>query len=287
MKTHQIQTDAGLTLALHEFAHAPDAPQVLYLHGATFPAKLSIGFRFDGFSWADDLTQAGYGVWGLDFAGYGDSDRYARGEFGDSGDVLPQIAAAVSAIAADMKLSIIAHSWGTIAAGRFAAANPELVNKLVLFGPIALRHGSENRNVTNPTRQVTIQDQYDRFIADVPQGEPPVLSDAHFAAWAESYLDSDPDARAVNAVTIPSGPAREIGAAWRGQFPYDLSQIVTPTLIVRGEWDSLIPDHEAAWFMAGLCNAPKLDIVIPKATHLMHLEANRFALYEATRNFLR
>ena len=38
---------------------------VLYIHGATFPVALSIGFRFDGHSWMDDLAEAGFDVWGL------------------------------------------------------------------------------------------------------------------------------------------------------------------------------------------------------------------------------
>ena len=285
MKTHQI-ISGGLTLALHEFAHNPDAPQVLYLHGATFPAMLSIGFRFDGFSWADDLAQVGFGVWGLDFAGYGESERYRDGEFGDSADVLDQISAAISVIGSK-SLSIIAHSWGTVAAGRYVAENPGHVDRLVLFGPIARRFGGEDRNVISPTRQVTIKDQYTRFVADVPPDEPPILSDRHFATWADAYLNSDPDARVNNAVTVPAGPAREIGDVWRGHFPYDPEQISIPTLIVRGEWDSLSNDQDAAWYSSGLCNAPAQDIIIPKATHLMHLESGRFGLYEATRDFLR
>jgi len=43
---------------------------------ANFPTRLSVCFRFDGFSWMDDLSQAGFDVLSLDFLGYGDSDRY-------------------------------------------------------------------------------------------------------------------------------------------------------------------------------------------------------------------
>src|SRR5438105_9990273 len=49
---------------------------VLYLHGATFPSALSIAHRFDGHSWRDMLCDAGFDVWGLDFHGFGKSDRY-------------------------------------------------------------------------------------------------------------------------------------------------------------------------------------------------------------------
>jgi pimeloyl-ACP methyl ester carboxylesterase len=49
---------------------------VLYVHGATFPSALSIAHRFDGQSWRDALCEAGFDVWGLDFYGFGHSDRY-------------------------------------------------------------------------------------------------------------------------------------------------------------------------------------------------------------------
>src|ERR1700741_3219077 len=49
---------------------------VLHVHGATFPSALSIAHRFDGKSWRDVLNEAGFDVWGLDFHGFGHSDRY-------------------------------------------------------------------------------------------------------------------------------------------------------------------------------------------------------------------
>ena len=48
---------------------------VLYVHGLSFPSALSIAYRFDGRSWADHLTDAGFDVWALDFLGFGGSDR--------------------------------------------------------------------------------------------------------------------------------------------------------------------------------------------------------------------
>src|SRR5437588_12496047 len=49
---------------------------ILILHGGTLPSAASSAFRFDGHSWMDDLSDAGFDVWALDFLGYGGSDRY-------------------------------------------------------------------------------------------------------------------------------------------------------------------------------------------------------------------
>src|SRR5258708_1893086 len=58
----------------------PGAPAVLYIHGATFPSALSVGFDFGGgswpSSWLDDWNARGFDAWAFDFAGFGESGRY-------------------------------------------------------------------------------------------------------------------------------------------------------------------------------------------------------------------
>ena len=142
---------AGLSLFLRHLP-PPDgaSPQrvVLYVHGATFPSALSIAHRFDGRSWRDELCAAGFDVWGLDFHGYGDSDPYpamsappdGREPLCTAEDASQQLEQAVRFICqhhAIERVSIIAHSWGTIVAGRLAARCPGLIDRLVLFGAIA------------------------------------------------------------------------------------------------------------------------------------------------------
>jgi pimeloyl-ACP methyl ester carboxylesterase len=61
---------------------------VLYVHGATFPSALSVGYRFaDGKAWEDSLDAAGFDVWALDFEGFGGSARPAA--FGQPADASP------------------------------------------------------------------------------------------------------------------------------------------------------------------------------------------------------
>src|ERR1700690_3607720 len=79
---------------------------VLYVHGATFPSGLSIAHRFDGRSWRDALCDAGFSVWGLDFYGFGHSDRYPEMSqpaddnlpLGLAADAAEQVAIAVRSI---------------------------------------------------------------------------------------------------------------------------------------------------------------------------------------------
>ena len=58
-------------------------------------------------------------------------------------------------------------------------------------------------------------------------------------------------------------------------------------LIVRGEWDSLCDDTDAAWLRRGLVTAASTtDVVIEKATHLMHLERGRHELHRVSADYL-
>lgn len=273
---------------------------VLYVHGATFPSALSIAHRFDGRSWRDELSVAGFDVWGLDFLGYGSSDRYpemsktaeAHPPLCRADDASRQIEAAVRAIGDRQgvaRVSIIAHSWGTIAAGRFACRCPDLIDRLVFFGPIARRGGEGDAPASPAWRAVTLQEQWDRFTAEVPAGEPPVLARRHFVDWGERYLDSDPVSRAQTPVGVrtPTGPWCDIVSAHHGDLAYDPAGVRAPVAIIRGEWDGLCTDADAAWLMVAFASSPlRRDVKIGRGTHLMHLEASRYALYRETEAFL-
>ncbi|HEX5327979.1 MAG TPA: alpha/beta fold hydrolase [Acetobacteraceae bacterium] len=291
----------GLSLFLRHLPAVDTARGiVLYVHGATFPSAASIAQRFDGRSWRDELCDAGFHVWGLDFHGFGRlSDPYREmaepaerhAPLCRAEDASRQLERAVRFICAHhgvARISLIAHSWGTIVAGRFAGQCPELVDRLVLFGPIAQRRGGQP--VRLPAwRLVSLDDQHARFVADVPKGEAAVLIPRHFAAWAGSWLDGDADGRdrTPPAVKTPNGPSLDIAEAWAGELAYDPGLIRAPVAIMRGEWDSLCTDADAAWLIQALRAAPvRRDVKLGRGTHLLHLETGRHALYRETEAFL-
>ena len=299
---HIPSSHAGLSLYLRHLP-PPDgiSPKgvALYVHGATFPSALSIAHRFDGRSWRDELCAAGFHVWGFDFHGYGHSDPYPAMyeppdghqplcSAGDASGQLEQAARFICRHHAIDRVSVLAHSWGTIVTGRFAARCPELVERLVLFGAIARRNESAAQDYP-AWRLVSLQDQWQRFTAEVPSGEPSVLSRRHFAEWGECYLDSDPASRTRTPASVktPSGPWFDIGRAWAGDLAYDPSRVRAPVAIIRGEWDSMCTDADAAWLFGKFTSSPvRRDVKISRGTHLMHLETSRYALYREAQNFL-
>jgi pimeloyl-ACP methyl ester carboxylesterase len=291
-----------LSLFLRRLApgHATAHRVVLYLHGGTFPSALSIAHRFDGRSWRDALNEAGFHVWGLDFHGFGLSDPYpdmaqsaeGRAPLGRADEASRQAEAAVCFITSHHgtpRISIIAHSWGTMVAGRLAGRCPELIDRLVFFGPITWRPRKAAAQKLPSWRLISLKDQWDRFTEAVPKDAEPVLSRRHFDEWGERYLDSDIESRTRSpaAVKVPSGAFQDIFDAWAGNQAYDPAQVGAPVAIIRGEWDNYCNDADAHWLFEALKGSPeKRDIKISRGTHLMHLETMRDALYRESIAFL-
>lgn len=286
-------------LALRLLPALADLGDVVYVHGATFGADLSVLFRFDGRSWADAINAAGFNVWAFDFAGYGASQRYP--EIGDAPvgrleQVLPQLRRVVAEVRGrngGRPVSLVAHSWGGTVALRYAARHARDLESLVLFAPIVMptlvpTDAPMSATVTSSHFLLTAWAQYRRFVEDVPRGEPQVLSDAHFQQWSDAFLASDPAAatRMAPAVRTPAGPQLDWRALQSGQALYEPSRITTRTLLVRGEWDSACDNGAASGLMKAIASTEKVAVNIPRATHLMHLESARGLLYNAVNAFL-
>jgi pimeloyl-ACP methyl ester carboxylesterase len=271
----------------------PGAPAVLYIHGATFPSALAVGFDFGGGSWLDDWNAHGFDAWAFDFAGFGESGRYAemaepadrRPPLGRASHAAAQIASVLALIRRETgwpRVSLVAHSWGSMPAGLATIAKPDAVEQLVLFAPIARRGGNGALPTFPAWADVTNEEQYARFIEDVPKNHPPVL--VAFDRWAPAYLASDPDAaaRTPPAVRIPNGPRADNAEAWEGRLGWDPAKLTRPVTIVRGAWDSLCRDSDVAMILDTAAAAPsRRDVKLEAGTHLMHLETGRRKLYEA------
>ncbi len=302
---YPLQMQDQPTLVLHlqnpqqgTAAATATACDVVYVHGATFGADMSIFYRFDGRSWADAINDAGFAVWGFDWAGYGHSQRYPHDgtePVGRMHDVIAQLQRVVAAVRTrngNRPVVLLGHSWGATVATAYASLHPDDVSALALFGPIVVRAASQlpNAAAVPPARHyaTTLWAQYRRFVEDVPRGQTQVLSEQHFEDWGRAYLATDPEAhcRQPPAVLTPGGPMADIRAWWSGQWQFEPSQVVAPTLLVRGAWDSLCTDADAAVLLGALGSTHTVDRTVECATHLMHLEAQRDQLYQHVNQFL-
>lgn len=293
----------GETLQLALVRQPAAGPVVLYVHGATFPAALSAGWRMDGMSWLDQLQRAGMDAWAFDFAGYGGSDRPAAFErdadasppYGRCEAAADQVATVLRHVRAqrpDAPIHVVAHSWGTLPARLAAIAHPQLVSRLVLFGPVVQRDGEPP---AAPAREpawtlLTAAQQRPRQRTGMPDALPTPVDDDELERWCAAYLDSDPGSRSRSPRSgkVPNGPGADIDALWAGASLVDDGRIRQPTLIVRGEWDHVTTDADAARLFAALAHAAdKRDVKIAGGNHWLHLQPRRRALWAETLSFLR
>ena len=166
------------------------------------------------------------------------------------------------------------------------------------FDILSKAHTPENPDWRILSVQGTVLDQMGRHdearryyasALKIVPGEASVLSKRHFEEWGERYLDTEHGSRSRSpaAVKVPGGAFQDIYDAFAGELAYDPALVRAPVAIIRGEWDSLCTDTDARWLFDALRNSPlRRDVKIARATHLMHLEENRFALYRETECFL-
>ncbi|MEM8985233.1 MAG: alpha/beta hydrolase [Pseudomonadota bacterium] len=281
-----------------------NGPAVLYIHGSSFPSALSVGYRFsDGASWEDDLANSGFDSWALDFSGFGGSERprefsddaEANGPILRATEAAEQILRAVRYIQDQRRnsdpISIIAHSWGTAPAALFVSDHPDKTSGFVMFGPVLKRNGRTavgNVESLPAWRLVTLAQQRSRFSKDVPTNQDPVLVEPSLTKWGARWLASDPDAqsRTPPSVKVPGGSSADLREIWGGNQIYDPNLIKRPLMIVRGQWDSVCTTEDVALFREARFDKQLHDVVVPRATHLMHFEHGRIRLRAVTNDFL-
>jgi pimeloyl-ACP methyl ester carboxylesterase len=181
-------------------------------------------------------------------------DKPALGQAGSASEQLEQAVRFICEHHRLPTISIIAHSWGTIATGLFAGRCPELVERLVFFAPITWRQKQAEPQIYPAWRLVSLHEQWERFTQDVPPGEAAVLNRENFNKWGELYLDTDAESqtRSPASVKIPSGPWQDIALAGVGQLAYDPATIRAPVGTIRGEWDRASTDADASWLFDAL-----------------------------------
>lgn len=280
---------------------------LLFVHGATYPAHTAFDLPLGGLSWMDYIAGRGFDVWCMDLRGYGRSTRppemaqppeanppIVRGE-----TAVADIAAVAAFIRQRRNLPRIVHmgwSWGTATQARFAADNPALVERLVLYAPLWTLQGpppiSAGAGPLGAYRTVTQAQARQRWLAGVPQDKAAALiPPGWFEHWAGVTWATDPVGLRQNppALRAPNGVLQDLADHWApGKEPfYDPAKIRTPVLLVVAEWDRDTPPGMATALFPLLANSPgKRLVMLAEGTHSIVMERNRGALFQAVQVFL-
>ncbi len=308
MEEHRIPSqDAGIELYLRNkhpdgMARFASDHVLLFVHGATYPAETSFDLPLGGTSWMDFIAQHGFDVWLVDLPGYGRSTRPPEmSEPPEKNPPLVRTDAAVRAVSSAVgfilqkrgiaKLDLMGWSWGTSIMGAFAAANPDKVERLVLYAPQWVPSTPALISGQGAYRTVSIQATRDRWLKGVAEDKKKDLIPAGwFEQWADATFATDPVGSQTNPKTLraPNGVIADIKEFWgEGKPLYDPGQIRAPTLLVHAEWDQDLPTYMAKAVFEKLVNARwKRLVEIGEGTHTVMMEKNRMELFREVQLFL-
>jgi 3-oxoadipate enol-lactonase len=130
------------------------------------------------------------------------------------------------------KAHVVGHSMGTIVATHLAAAEPNAVRSLALFGPLLAPPDQARANIrarAGRARQEGMQGIADALVSASLASETKAKRHAAVAFVRESLMAQDPD-----------GYARSCEALAEMQ-PADTSKLACPTLLVTGDEDAVSP----------------------------------------------
>ena len=303
----------GLTLCLHAVAPAAGARRAaLLLHGATLS-----GFIFDppppAPSWQERLAARGWASYALDLRGFGGSSRPAPGDagfderrpFAGAGECVADVADAVRFLTGARghgPISLVGFSWGTLLAARYAAAQPEALDRLLLYAPIYATPHTEwlarlgdprDPAAFNPAfgayRWTTAQALHERWDADIPVADKRAWrADDVLDAVLRGALRSDALAasRTPPAFRAPNGPFADLHLAYSGRPGFDPAAIPVPVMLVRGEGDSTSTDADARALLRDLGPGVRRYRTVIRGSHWTFFERSAQLLFDACEEFL-
>jgi len=264
---------------------AAPLPAVFLVHGSSNSARSSYDLTVPGkgeYSFMNVLARAGYDVWTMDHDGYGYSG--ASGNSSDIASGVEDLKAAMPVVTKETGLKKV-HFYGTssggIRAAAFAQAQPESVGRLCLSAftykgtgaeEIERRRANLDKLRASPRRKRDAAMIRSIFTRDgYPQGYDPTVAEAIIADEAK-FGD-----------TIPAGTYVDMAA----NLPIvDPKKILSPVLMLRGEFDGNSTNDDLLDFYRQLPNGEREFVILPKTAHAVGYGINRHLLHYAVQSFL-
>jgi pimeloyl-ACP methyl ester carboxylesterase len=175
------------------------------------------------------------------------------------------------------RVTLAGWGWGAALCARFAAENAAQVERLLLLAP-----AWSAAPVPGAWRAVTRAEARASWLGAVPEARrAQLIPPGWFEHWADATFATDPDgSRQVPSVLrVPNGPLAD------REPIFDAARVVTPALLLSGEWDRESPPEATLALFARL-GGPKRLTLLGETTHMAMLERGRGTLYQAAQIFL-
>jgi pimeloyl-ACP methyl ester carboxylesterase len=315
-------SDAGIQVHIREVRADTQnlCEPILLVHGARVPGIASFDLPVAGGSLAADLADKGFCAYVMDVRGYGKSTRPPEMEqpaenhppLVRSVEAVHDIDAAVELIrkrAGVSRVSLFGWATGGQWAGYYATLHSEKLSHLILLNALygadaphpLMGHGSDMEDPAHPGRLNPSIGAYRCNTAEsllgvwnrsIPTNDKAAWRDPAVAdAYVREALASDPETNQHNPPCFrsPNGALEDSFYLATGRQLWDASFVYVPTLILASGRDFWSRPADRDQIAHDLVRARVRVVVIPDATHFVHLdkpEHGRNALLEEVVTFV-
>jgi pimeloyl-ACP methyl ester carboxylesterase len=282
------------------------APVLLFLHGATVPGVPDYDLEYKDYNWMALLARAGFNVYTMDLTGYGASPKpmmddpcnvdprqqdiikdrplkaacapnypYQMNTIRDDWAEIDTVVDHLRKVNGVKRINIIGWSAGGPRVGGYIAQHPEKIERAMLYAPSPPIEGvvpdkpAAGAPMSLQTREDFEKKRWDPDVRCQGQVEPGVRD----AVWTEIMKwDRVGSTWGPEGIGVMRGRiATNFG--WTKEF---ISKVVTPTLIVVGEFDRL---NERRVVYDQISSKEKVFINVACASHFMVWEKQRRVLH--------
>ena len=240
----------------------PEVPvgSILLVHGRTWSGVPDFDLQVEGerLSLMDRLAAVGYAVYAQDLRGYGATPRDSTG-WATPDRSVEDVAAALPWVRERSGVStppaLCGWSFGTLVSHLTAQRHPDLISSLMLYGhPFDPDRAPEvgPDPVSPARRRNTAEAAASDFIT------PGTISDRAIQTYVAAALEAD-----------------SIRVDWRRLHEFaalDPGEILTPTLVVHGEFDPFAPSESLAKTFIRLGTSDRRWVTLADGDHAVHLE---------------
>jgi pimeloyl-ACP methyl ester carboxylesterase len=289
------------------------APVVLFVHGATVPGVPDFDLDYKDYNWMAHLARAGFNTYTMDLTGYGGSPKpmmddpcnvdpkqqnlimqrplqsgcapnypHQLNTIRDDWKEIDAVVDHLRKINRVRRIHIIGWSAGGPRVGGYIAQHPEKIERAMLYAPSPTIEGpipdkpAAGAPMSLQTREDFEKLRWDPDVRCPGQLEPGVRD----AVWAEIMKwDKAGSSWGPEGIGVMRGRI-STGFGWTQEMA---AKVVTPTLIVVGEYDRL---KERRTVFEQIGSKDKVFINVACASHFMLWEKQRRVLHETSVEWL-
>jgi pimeloyl-ACP methyl ester carboxylesterase len=264
-------------------AGEPSRPVLFFVHGSSVTSRcydLNVPGKGE-YSALNAFARYGFDCWTMDHENYGKSGRTSGNSDIKSG--VEDLKAAVEIVARETgrrKYHFIGESSGAIRAGAYAMVAPERVDRLVLAAFTYKGEGSPT--LAKRAEQVEYYRTHNMRKRDREMIRSIATRDKAGTS-EQAAVEVMADVEMQFGDQVPTGTYLDMVA----NLPLvDPKKVMSPVLLVRGEYDGIATIADLEEFYNSLPNGDKQFIILPGIAHSVVLATNRELFWHATRAFL-